>query len=458
MPFIDRCTSFVENLNFEMLPPEAVAKAGNAILDTVAVAVAGSGEPASRKLLGFLLADRAGGPSTVPGTPHGMAPASAAMINATMAHALDYDDVSPTTRSHPSAVMAPAALAVGEALGRSGRDVITAYVAGVEVMTRLGMISAFSQYERGWHTTSTLGALGAAAAAAKLMELPASGIVMALGIAASGAGGLQRNFGTMTKPLHCGLAAQAGVMAAFLAREGFTASEDIFSGRAGYVGIFGGNPADMEDSSGIAFGDPFEVVSPGLHVKRYPCCFATHRAADAVLSIMEENPRLGPGDIEAVICTGPRGSFFPLIYNLPRTGLEGKFSMQYVAAAGIVDRKITLQSFTDPQVRRLEVQDLMKRIEKREDPSVNFVGHDGRDQRFTEVCIKLRDGRSIVRRVDRPRGAPDVPLTLEEMMEKYIECTSSLLTPKTVERTMEMLLDLPGVGDISVLLSSYRTD
>lgn len=457
MSFIDRCAWFVEDLSFDGLPREAVKKSENAILDTVAVTLAGSREPVAQKLIGYLLKDRAGGPCTVMGTPHRFAPASAAMINATMAHALDYDDVSPTTRSHPSAVVAPVALALGEALGAGGKDVITAYVAGVEVITRVGMLVAFAQFERGWHNTSVLGSLGAAAAAAKLLGLPAGQIAAAFGIAASEAGGLQRNFGTMSKPLHCGLAAQAGVMAAFLAGDGFTASADVFSGRVGYVGIFGGNPQDLEDSGGINFGNPFEIVSPGLHVKRYPCCFATHRAADAVLSIMEENPRLDPGDIELVTCNGPRGSFFPLVYNLPQNGLEAKFSMQYVVAAGITDQKITLQSFTDMQVQRREAQDLMKRIEKTENESVNFAGPDGKDQRFTEVSLKLKDGRSITRRVDRPRGAPDVPLSREEMIGKYVECSENLLDPRVRDRTREMLLNLAGLGDISALLANYRT-
>lgn len=456
MSLTAKCAAFVEGLDYRRLSPGAVSKAKNSIMDTVAAILAGSGEPVSRKLLSHLAEERLPGAVTVFGTAHRFAPASAALINATMAHALDYDDISPTTRSHPSAVMVPVALAVGESLGRSGKDVIMAYVAGVEVMTRAGMASAFSQYERGWHTTSTLGTLGAAAAAAKLMELPASGIAMALGIAASGAGGLQKNFGTMTKSLHCGLAAQAGIMAAALAQGGFTASEEILSGQTGYNSVFGGSPENPIGEDGIVFGNPFEVDSPGLHLKRYPCCFGTHRAADAILSLLKENPDFTAAEVDSITCRAPQGAFQALIHDRPRTGLEGKFSMQYVMAAAVLDRRLTLATFTDQMVSRKEARELMERVIKVEDPSAALVGPGGEDRRFTEVLVRCSDGRSLFKRVDRPRGSPDLPLTREEIVDKYLECTSSLLSQDVQKKTADMLMNLPEVGEVGNLLVSYH--
>jgi 2-methylcitrate dehydratase PrpD len=457
MSFIDRCSSFIKNTNFNKLTSKITEKSKYAIFDTIAVTIAGLDEPVSKKLLDFLLIDRAVGPSTVLGTPHMLSPASAAMINGTMAHALDYDDVSPTTRSHPSAVLVPAVLAVGEALHSGGKDIITAYAIGVEVITRVGSLAAFALYEKGWHSTSVLGVLGAAAATSNLLGLNAAQISAALGIAASGASGLQRNFGTMTKPMHCGMAAQIGVMAGLLAKNNFTASDDVFSGRVGFISIFGGNSLDLVEADGITFGEPWEIVQPGLTVKRYACCYATHRAADAVLGIMMGNPDFNHKDIKTVTVTAPLGSFYPLVCNSPQTGLEGKFSMQYVVAAGIIDRKITLQSFTDSKVNRIEIQNLIKRIEKVENPKINFAGPDGKDQRFAEVCIKLNNGKSIVKRVEYPRGSPESPLTREEMIDKYFECTERYLTRQTRDSTINMLLHFEDIEDITILLSKFRT-
>ncbi|MEW6424309.1 MAG: MmgE/PrpD family protein [Bacillota bacterium] len=456
MSLIESCSSFLEKLKYEDLPSEAVKAAVRAIMDTLSVAIAGIREPLSLKLLAFLLAERSQGPATVFGTKYKFGPASAALINATAAHALDFDDVCPTIHSHPSAVVVPVILALGEEQHASGREVILAYVSGVELAAKVGVLTASSQYERGWHTTSTLGALGAAAAAAKIKRLTKSQIVNALGIAASGAGGLRKNFGTMTKPLHCGLASQNGIMAAYLAGSGFTASTDVLSGAIGYHCIFSGVSEGSIDDTGVSFGNPFEVVSPGLYLKRYPCCYATHRAADAVLLIAVNNPGLVPDEIKEITCRGPKGSFQPLIHDMPRTGLEGKFSMQYVVAAGIIDKKISLKTFTDDMVQRREIQLLMKRIIKIEDPEVNFIGPGGKDQRFTEVTVRCWDGRVFSEYVKSPKGSPENPLTDGEIIEKYYQCTEQFLSAEKRHKTAELLMNLPDVNDISELLRYFH--
>lgn len=456
MSLTAKCAEFIEGLSYDCLSPEAITISVHAIMDTVGTIMAGCREPVSEKLLSYLAEDRQPGNATVFGTTRRLAPASAALINATMAHALDYDDMSTATRAHPSAVIAPVALTLGEVLGKGGKDVITAYVCGLEIITKVGLISAFDQYVRGWHTTSTLGALGAAATAAKLMGLTASETAIALGIAASGAGGLQKNFGTMTKPLHCGLAAQTGIMSAELARRGFTASEDIFSDPAGYHSVFGGKTESLTWENEVVFGKPFAVETAGLHLKRYPCCFGTHRAAEAMLSILNENTDITAAKVESITCRGPQGAFQALIHNRPQTGLQGKFSMQYVMAAAVLDRRLILATFTDEMVRRSEAQELMERVEKVEDLTELLEGPNGEDRRFTEVVVRCTDGRSFSKRVDRPRGAPDVPLTDEEIKDKYFGCANGLLAADVQEKTAAMLMNLPAVEEIGRLVAFYR--
>ncbi len=347
----------------------------------------------------------------------------------------------------------PAVLAIGETLKSSGAEVICGYLAGLEAIDKIGSLVAFAQYERGWHTTSTLGVLGAAVATGKLLKLPEQQLRTALSIAASLAGGLQKNFGTMTKPLHVGWAAQSGIMAAMLASDGFTASEDIFSGKINYMEVLAKNVAPTPIPS---FGAPFAVVAPGLHVKRYPCCFATHRALDAVFNIRSQFPLLDLRQILSVTCMAPAQSFTALIHDSPTTGLEGKFSMQYAVAAAFVDGRVNINSFTDEMVTRKAIRSLMGKITKVEDPTLSITDSDGTDRRFTEVTVKMADGQVLRNRVDRPKGSVDVPLTDQELTEKFVECSRGVLSGARQSAAIRILQQLELVRDISELMANLR--
>ena len=218
---------------------------------------------------------------------HGFgAPAGeAALVNGTSAHALDFDDVNMSMRGHPSVPLLPAVLALGEKIGSSGRELIDAFVLGFEVECKLGRVIGAAHYALGWHATSTLGTLGAAAACARLLRLDMERTQIALGIAASLASGVRQNFGTMTKPLHAGWAARNGVIAATLADRGFTADSAAIEGESGLLHAASGG-ARLNSRALASLGDPWEIVSPGIGVKLYPCCYATHRAIDAALEIV----------------------------------------------------------------------------------------------------------------------------------------------------------------------------
>jgi 2-methylcitrate dehydratase PrpD len=436
------------------LPPEAVTQAKRAVLDTLGVMIAGSVEPCAR-IAADLVRSEAGRPiATVVGQGFSAPPRSAALVNGTATHALDYDDVTQSMRGHPSPPLLPALLAVGEEQHAAGVDLLTAFVLGFEVECRIGRGLGESHYPHGWHATATLGVLGAAVVAAKLYRLDVQQTRMALGVAASLAGGLRQNFGTMTKPLHPGNAAHGGILAAQLAARGFEADAEILEAPLGFLNAFSTGDARPERVlDGI--GSPFEIVSPGISVKQYPCCYGTHRALDAVLALREER-RVEADQIERIEVTVPRGAAAPLIHPRPQTGLEGKFSMQYCMATALLDGRVVLDSFRDSAVKRPEARALLQRVELIEapEPPANHVT-------YADVAITLRDGSSLHKRVDAARGAPDQPLSWDELAAKYRDCAARVIGAEATERSVALIAALERLGetqDLTGLLLGQPAD
>jgi len=376
--------------------------------------------------------------------------ADAALANGTAAHALDFDDVSLPMRGHPSAPLLPAVLALGEASGSSGLGILTAFVLGFEVEAKLGRAIGGPHYALGWHATSTLGTLGAAAACARLLRLDAGRTQMALGIAASLASGLQQNFGSMTKPLHAGWAARSGVVAAQFAARGFSAGAEALEGPAGFLRAMSGG-AEPGLTPFDALGEPFEIVSPGVGVKLYPCCYAVHRALDAVLELRAENG-IAPANVAEVRVEVNRGGLMPLRVEAPATGLEGKFSLEYCLAAALIDGGVGLASFTDEAVRRSAVREMMAKMNVTEGvESAEFpIGG------YAEVRVALRDGTEHAMRVDVPRGDPSRPLAWEELAAKFRDCAGGVLSAEGTEGSLDLvrrLEELDSVGRLTEAIS-----
>ena len=284
MRITQRLAEFVACTRSGDIPGEAREQARRAFLDTLGVTLAGSSEDASRVTAD--IAREQGGVEDASVLGHGFrAPATeAALVNGTSGHALDFDDVSMSMRGHPSVPLVPAVLALGEKLGSNGHDAIDAFVLGFEVECKVARLISAPHYALGWHPTATFGTLGVAAACARLLRLDPDRTRMALGIAASLASGARRNFGSMTKPLHAGWAARNGIVAATLAGRDFTADDEALEAPDGWLhAASGGAPVDASPIGRL--GHPWEIVSPGIGVKLYPCCYFTHLSIDAALQI-----------------------------------------------------------------------------------------------------------------------------------------------------------------------------
>jgi 2-methylcitrate dehydratase PrpD len=429
------------------IPSAARQLAVRAILDTTGVMLAGSREDCAQ-IVASLVRSRESRPiATAIGLGFRTSTEGAALVNGVSGHALDYDDVNSAMTGHPSIPLVPAVLAVGEELGASGSDVIDAFVAGFEVETRLGRAIGRSHYERGWHATATVGVLGAAAAAARLYGLSVEQAQMALGIAVSLAGGSRQNFGTMTKPLHPGYASQNGIVAAQLASRGFTADSTAIEAPLGFFTLYSPDRDGVEESVLEGLGTEFELIESGISVKNFPCCFGTHRAIEAILDLRSEHG-LGPDAVERVSVVMPRGSASPLIHSRPSTGLEGKFSMEYCAAAALIDGRVGLATFEDDAVQRPEAQSMLRRVTL-EEADVDSAPADG----FAEVHISVRSGEQLVRRVDEPRGSPDQPLSLQELSAKFRDCASPVIGAEATERALQLLVGLDDVETIPALTS-----
>ncbi|HEY3872095.1 MAG TPA: MmgE/PrpD family protein [Actinocrinis sp.] len=440
--------AFVSETPSAAIPAEARQAGIRSVLDTVGVLLAGLGEPVVRIVAAELVGGP--GPATLLGQGRTASAADAALFNGTAAHALDYDDVHSHLRGHPSACVLPAAFAAAEHAGLTGAGLLDAYVIGVEVECGIGRAFGPSHAARGFHSTSTLGVLGAAAAAARALGLDAGETAAALGIAASSASGLRRNFGTATKPLHAGNAARAGVVAALLAGAGVAAAPDIVES---FVDAFNSDDDGAPDAIG-RLGAPWAIVDPGMSIKKYPCCNRGHRAVDAVLDIVRALDAAA-GEVAAVEVrmpagqVDPDGRVGPMTYPVPRTGAEAKFSMPYVVAAAIVDRGLPINAFTDDGIHRPAVQDLLAKVHP--------VNRDDTDD-HVEVVMTLHDGRACGRRVHRSRGDPrgGEPPGLDELTAKYTDCASVVLPPEAVAQSMSLVLrldSLPTVSELAAALS-----
>ena len=412
------------------LPPEIATVARQCILDWFACAVAGSAEPLSRILREELVT--AEGEASIVGTGQRSGARTAALVNGAASHALDYDDTHLVLGGHSTVPVFPAALALAEELDRSGADLLAAFVAGVEIETRLGAGIGPSHYAKGWHATSSIGIFGATAAASRLLDLDAEQFGRAMGLAASQASGLKANFGTMTKPFHAGHAAERGLLAAQLARRGFTANPDALDANQGLSQAAA--DGHWHDERMDALDD---WLLPQTLFKYHAACYLTHAAIEATAS-------LGPAAdaVERITVTVNPGHLDVCAIPRPRTGLEAKFSLTATTAFTVLGIDTTdPASFVDEHAADERVRALIERVDVDTDPEL----------RNTQVRVEVvADGRTRVAEYDTGVPATDLDAQGAKLRAKFSNLVEPLLggDAKALAERIEHVTALPSTRQL----------
>jgi 2-methylcitrate dehydratase PrpD len=445
-PVADALVDFVLRLQLQSLPDAVTRAASLCLTDWVGAALRGATEPLAGALDAVIAAAGGEGQATVVGRGRRTSALLATLANGAQGHALDFDDTHLGSIVHGSAPVAPVVLAVAEWRRRPGSEALEAFVAGFEVETRVGRVIGPLLADRGWHVTGLLGHFGAAAAAGKLLALTAPELTRALGIAGTQAAGLQQSLGTMCKPLHPGKAAMSGLLAALLAREGFTGPTGILDERPGLPGTFVGitdlAPA-LED-----LGKRFEILDNST--KLYAACHLLHATIDAGRAI-RARAAPSPEAIAAVEC-----SVHPLAVKVaaipePRSGLEAKFSAAYCAALALTRGEAGESEFTDAMASDPGLLGLASRVRALADPALGIPE--------ARMRVRLRDGRVLDEVVRAARGTPGHPVSREEVEEKFRRLAGVVLPAAQVGRLLETLRrlpDLPDVGALAALLAPPR--
>jgi 2-methylcitrate dehydratase PrpD len=442
-----RLAEFVVKTSLRDCPDAVLFQTRRATLDSIGVMLAGAAEPVAQSVRAVARAEGGVALCTVLGTSMRTAPGWAALANGAAGHAHDFDDTNFALMGHPSVPLLATALAAAEAETADGAALALAYIIGFEIDAALGIALNPEHYTRGWHATSTIGTLGCAAAAAKLLALDVAQTRHALGIAASMASGLKENFGSMTKPYHAGHAAQSGVRAAQLAREGMTASDAALDGRQGHVAAFSG--ATLQAVAFDRLGSRWELTASGIAVKPYPSCALTHSAIDALLALRARH-RIDPAKVAAVEVGVNAVVPDVLRHTRPSNGLERKFSMQYCAAAALARGTVGLADFDDGPVRDAATRDLMDRVTMVVDPA---LPHDLEQHAWSRVSVRLSDGTTLE---SKPRGAsghPSTPLSDAELHGKFLWCATRVLGADAAEGVAAQIARLEDIPDVRALTS-----
>ncbi len=449
-----RIAEYIATTSVEDFPPDAVEAAKGAIVDCIGCALAGSSEPLADVLTDYVKSIGGNPTASVIGRGFKTSSPEATLINGAMGHALDYDDITRAMKGHPSVVLLPAALALGEEVGATGRELLLAYMVGFEVACSVGdSVSAAYYDDLGWHPTGPLGAVGAAAAACSILKLDQDQTAMAISLAASQAAGLRQNFGTMTKPYHAGASCRAGVTSAKLVKGGFTASQDAIEGRFGFLRAFSGGAGYDENHVMETLGQKCYLVDSGVEIKKYPCCGSAHLALDAAYRLLERET-INVEDVESIQVLVDFDPPRSLIHARPTAGLEGKFSMQYCLAAALLDQKVGLDSFSDQLVQRPEAQTLIPKVEMR-----RISGYEGRPswvEAYNEVAIHMQDGRILSERADRVTQGALRGVSMEEIQIKFQDCASRALSPTATNELMGLLDNLEDEGGIGRMTDLLR--
>jgi 2-methylcitrate dehydratase PrpD len=452
MTLAERLSEFATRLEFDDIPTDVVASVRLRALDILGIALASSASELAPSVLGAVQG-WGGGACSVVGSRLTTSPPLAALANGALAHGLDFDDTHAISITHASSVILPTVLALGEAGGHSGRTVVTAAVAGYEAMTRVGMAAPGEFHARGWHATAVCGTFGATVAAGRLDALDHDRLTAALGIAGSFASGVSEHLqdGSWVKRVHPGWAAHSGIVAAGLARGGFSGPATIFEGRFGLYRTFLRSEHDATPFDTL--GKEWETLRIGF--KPYPCCHYNHAYLDCVLALRREH-EIEPDSIEGIECLVPAGEV-PIVCEprenklRPRNRYDAQFSLAYSVAAALVDGRVGLDTYAEDRIRDERTLALAARVRHTVDPASRFPdGFPG------WVRVRLGDGRLLEAREPDGRGGAARPLEPEAIVAKFRNNARRALEANRVAAVEKAALSLDSLGNVQTLLAACR--
>lgn len=414
---------FTSTVTFDDIDPEAVDHAKLAIRDYLGVAIYGSQHEIGEKINSYVAANHPGNTSTVFG--HGTAsPAGAALANGTFGHAIDYDDTYESIVLHPTSPIFAATLAAAERAGVSGKSILTGYIAGCEAAFRIGHATYPNHYDHGWHNTGTIGTFGAAAATASVLDADADETRHAFGIAASESSSLKKNFGSMTKPLHAGHAAEMGLRATLLSTKGFTADEAILEDDNGYGQIM--TPNGSYDPDGITAGLGEDWAVTDIVFKPYSSGVITHAAMEALRRIVTEED-ISPDEVDRILVTLDAAAADMLIHADAENALQAKFSIEFCLSAILRERDAGVHEFTDEYVIQPETREQMEKVERDFEEGLfggDYAGYGAR------VTVETSDDLYRAEEQKAP-GSPGNPIGDDRLEKKFLECSRTLLNRET---------------------------
>ena len=444
-PVTHRFATFVAETDYSGVSPKAIENAKLHILDTLGVALAGYEHPVANIVLDYCRFTGGTPDVTIVGSNQKTSVPMGAFANGLLAHAIDYDDWDAVARvGHPSCMIVASSLATGEAKGASGKDLLRAYVVGIEIATQIAAACP-DIIKRGFHSTPIYGSMGAAAAAASMMGLEVDQVRAAFGIAASAAGGLFRQQGSMVKPFHAGNGARNGVEAALLAARGFTADEAIIENPIGFCDtfFFGDNTCDY-DRMLEGLGNPFYVDSPGLSFKLYPCSAPQFLAADATLHLVRQHD-IRFEDVKSVELRLNPARYKQHYRATVQSGLQGKFTTNYVCAVAVLNGKLDRASFTDAKIKEPKVREAMNKVNVIRDETIPERGE------YCPVTIELTDGRKVQYTATIQKGHAKNPLTEDEVLEKFRSNITVMIPKEQGEEIIACVRSLETLGNLREL-------
>lgn len=440
----EQLASFVEDTEFDDIPSDCLTRSKEAIRDYIGVAIHGSQHEVGVKIHSHVRSQHPGDAAGVIG--HGTASATgAALANGTFGHAIDYDDTFESIVIHPTSPICGSALAAADIVNATGRDLLTAYAIGVETTYRLGHSTDPGHYKNGWHSTGTIGSFGATAASAHILDADAETIQQAFGIVASGSSSLKKNFGSMTKPLHAGHAAEIGLRATLLARDGFTADPAILEDDLGYGHVM--TPVDEYTPGEVTeeLGHKWNITDLGF--KPYPSGVITHAAMDAMRTLVHRED-LTPSTVRGVRVALDDAASEMLIHAKPENALQAKFSIEFCLAAILLEGDAGVREFTDEYVQRQKTKEAIQLVSREFEPNLldgQYAGYGAR------VTVTATDGTEFQEEIRYAPGSPNNPISEERLRKKFFECVDTVLSQTEAETTATAIESLEKPGSLERL-------